>query len=365
MSKEASRETLIEPKQVEAYLRRRGYEDVELLELRPLGLETQEGLKAYGYGRPLRARFMAAGRENNLVIRTMSPDPFGHQRRSDRAEQMIMSFDTFPQIPRHIQPEDIGAFDDNGEMISIPRGELFLVSNYVEGELYAHNLVARVKEDCASASEKQRAATLAKYLAELHSVKADPKLYARDLRDTVGSGEGILGQCDAYPMDHPVITPARLQKLEAAAVGWRWKLRGKAHRCSRTHGDFHPFNILFRADDDFTVLDCSRGGVGEPADDLTALSINFMAFSYNYRGEFAGVMRDLWDVFWKTYLEASGDDEILQAVAPYFMWRTLVVVSPIWYPDLGPRTRDTVLRFAEQLLDGKSFDPTCVEELLS
>jgi len=49
-----------------------------------------------------------------------------------------------------------------------------------------------------------------------------------------------------------------------------------AHRLSQVHGDFHPWNVLFREGVDFTVLDRSRGERGEPADDVTAMTINYI-----------------------------------------------------------------------------------------
>src|SRR5437867_3783684 len=53
---------------------------------------------------------------------------------------------------------------------------------------------------------------------------------------------------------------------EAAPVSSRWRLRTRAHRLSRTHGDFHPRNLLFREGTDFSGLDRSRGA---PCPELT------------------------------------------------------------------------------------------------
>src|SRR5690606_17668872 len=143
------------------------------------------------------------------------------------------------------------------------------------------------------------------------------------------------GLCDSYPDGHPVATSQRLERIEKACVEWRWRLRGHGERACRTHGDFHPFNILFRADVDFTALDCSRGAVGEPADDVTCLSINYLFFALaSGRAQFDGPLRTLWDTFWARYLEVTGDHEILQMVAPFFAWRGLVVASPVWYPNV-------------------------------
>lgn len=356
--------TQIEAQHLETYLRGAGYPDAEILHLTPLGLDTQEGLKAYGYGRPLRVNFRSGGQERDLVVRTMSPDPFGHVLRAERGAVLLMGFDTFNECPRHIRAVDVGAFADQGQMVPMARGELFLVTTYVEGELYANDLHKLQQLVEPRPVDVARTTALAKYLADLHAHQQDPGSYIRVLRDTLGSGEGIFGQTDAYPADHPVATAERLMAIEQAAVRWRWRLRDKARRAKSTHGDFHPFNILFRDGDDFSVLDCSRGGRGEAADDVTCLCSNYLFFSVAERGRFDGALRMLWDHFWDTYLEASGDTEILEVVAPFFAWRVLVLASPVWYPDLADGARDRLLKFAEHLLDDAPFTPRGVDELL-
>jgi len=356
--------TSISRAQVEAYLRRTGYTDAQVLNLRPLGNDTDGGVKSFGYGRPLRATFTSGGQERDLVFRTMSPDPFGHNRRSARIETLVLQFDTFNDIPRHIQAIDVGTFTEDGTMLPMGRGEAFLVTDYVDGALYADDLVALGDAEEASDRDLERARALATFLAELHAVKRGPEFYPRALRDTIGSGEGVFGLCDSYPPDLKVIPPERLNALEISLIRWRWKLRGATHRASRTHGDFHPFNILFRDGADFSVLDCSRGAVGEPADDLTCLSINYLFFALTSVAEFRGPLRQLWDTFWQVYLDASADHEVLGVVPPFFTWRALVLASPLWYPNVDDQVRDRLLTLCERLLAGEEFLPNEVDRLL-
>lgn len=355
----------IETRQLEDYLRRHGFPDARVRTLSPLGGDTDSGLKGYGYGRPLRIRFEAGGAMHDRVLRTMSPDPFDHERRADRADVLLLAHDTFNQIPRHIHAFDVGAFTADGTLVSVADGEFFLVTDYVEGRLYADDLRALQGMDAAAPRDLDRARALARYLVELHGVAVDPACWTRCLRDTIGSGEGIFGLCDSYPDDHPVATRARLIALEQRAVEWRWRLRDRTHRARRTHGDFHPFNILFREGCDLSVLDCSRGAAGAPADDLAALTINYLFFALAHDGQFTGALREVWRVFWQTWLDASGDREALEVIAPFFAWRGLVVASPVWYPSVPDATRDTLLRFVERLLDGMPFDPFDVEPLLA
>lgn len=372
MSRESDeQEARISSATIEAYLHELGHPEAEVVSLSPLGREEQVGLKDYGYGRPLRVTWTEGEARHDLVLRTMAPDPFGHDRRADRVASMVLSHDTFGDIPRHIRPYDVGGFDPEGRMVSFPTGEPFLVTEFVEGTLYAEELHALADAAEATPEALRRAEILARYLAELHGEPRDPAAYARCLRDTVGSSEGIFGLCDSYPEDHPVATPERLQALEQRASSWRWRLRGRSDRCARTHGDFHPFNLLFRplsghADansentQSLSVLDCSRGGLGEPADDVTCLSVNYLFFALTGRGAFEGPMRALWDRFWTVYLDATGDAALLECVAPFFTWRALVLASPVWYPHVDDAVRDTLLRFVEALLDGERFDPGMV-----
>lgn len=354
-------ETRIHAEHVEAYLRQRVDPEARVTGMQPLGMSLQEGLKDYGYGRPIRICWEGQAGKGDLVLRTMSPDPFGHNRRADRADVLLLAFDTFNTIPEHIRALDVGAFGPKGELIPMERGEIFLVTDYVEGELYARDLFTLQ----GTPRDVQRAEALARYLVALHAQPALPEVYSRCIRDTIGSGEGLFGLIDSYPASHPVATPKRLQAIERAAVDWRWKLRDKGHRARRTHGDFHPFNILFREGVDLSVLDCSRGGEGEPADDVTALTLNYIFFALTQRGRFEGPYRELWDRFFATYLELSGDEELLEVVAPFFAWRGLVVASPVWYPRVADKTRDRLLRFVERLLDGEPFHPDTVDTLLT
>ena len=364
MGKRLTEETQITPDAVSDYLQKLGKKNVEILRLHPLGQDTQEGLKAYGYGRPLAVHFRSDDGEESWVIRTMSPDPFGHERRSDRAEAIFMAFDCFAGFPKHIQPLSIGCFDKESNLIPMATGEPFFVTEYVDGELYARDLHEMQALEKARPLDLQRAEALAKYQAKLHSRKVQPQNYGRCLRDTLGTGEGIFGQLDAFPTDHPTITPERLQNIEHACSKWRWKLKTKAQRACRTHGDFHPFNILFRESDDFSMLDCSRGGVGEAADDVSCLSLNYLFFSLDAHKKFNGPLRECWDTFWTTYLQKTNDSEILEVIPLFYTWRVLVVANPVWYPNLDEEVRESLFRFAENLLEGEPFSPEEITNFL-
>lgn len=351
--------------ELQAYLRARGYEKATIRQMEPIGAPSPDAVKRHGYGRPIRVEFTSAGGSHDVVVRTMASDPFGHERRSDRAANLLQAAVDSALIPRHVRALDVGIVEPTGRLATVPDGEPFLLTAYAPGELYARQLEALKGKDEAAAADVARAEQLATYLVALHAEKADRRLYARSLRDTVGHGEGIFGLTDSYPADDTVLSPERLQRLETAAVAWRWRWKDAAHRACRIHGDFHPFNLLFDDDDELFVLDASRGVLGDPADDLTCLTINYLFDALVDRGSFVGPYRELWDRVWTVYLEGTGDDELLSVVPGFFTWRTLVLASPIWYPGIDDRVRGTLVRFAERLLEGEAFDPAAVERLLS
>jgi aminoglycoside phosphotransferase (APT) family kinase protein len=128
------------------------------------------------------------------------------------------------------------------------------------------------------------------------------------------------------------------------------------------HGDFHPWNILFREGADFSVLDRSRGEWGEAADDVTCLTLNYLFFSLQRFGRLEGDFETLWLRFWERYLVASGDSAILEVAAPFFAWRGIVMASPVWYPSLDQSIRGRLFDFILNVLAAGRFDPSRANE---
>jgi aminoglycoside phosphotransferase family enzyme len=123
------------------------------------------------------------------------------------------------------------------------------------------------------------------------------------------------------------------------------------------HGDFHPWNILFTEGTQFAVLDRARGEWGEPADDVTSLSMNYLFFSLQRSGRLEGAFETLFQRFWDRYLEKTGDRELLEVAAPFFVFRGLVMASPLWYPDLPAGVRERLFAFMKNVLAEEAFDP--------
>lgn len=357
--------TALEPGAVVQFLEQLGYAAPEITKFEPIGSAADADMKAGGYGKPIRIRFTSGGKEHDTVLRTSVADDFGHDRRADRYQAAILGFDSFSRVPRHCRPLAVGTVRPDGSLEGIQLGEPFLLTTYDPGEIYVKDILRLASEDQAEALDLERASTLAGYLAELHSETASARSYRRFVRDTLGSGEGVFGLCDAYEANDPVAPPERLERLEQKWVSWRWQLKRRTDRARRTHGDFHPFNLLFNEGVELRVLDASRGVAGDPADDLSALSINYLFFALRERDRFDGALRQLWSRFFASYLERRPDEEMFRSIGPLYAWRSLVLACPAWYPDVSTELRDRLLRFSERLLDGAPFHPEKVEDLLA
>jgi phosphotransferase family enzyme len=321
--------------------------------------------KAAGYGQPLLLSVaLPGGKQARLVFRTERANEFGHERRADRAANALLAYDTFGSIPGHVAALDVGAVMEGGTLRSLTGAqELYLLTDYVEGTVYAQDLRRLAEGATASPRDERRCEALARYLSWLHRERRSPAQYRRSVRDLLGHGEGIFGICDAYPEDAPAAPPSRLRELERRCLEWRWRLRAYEHRAARLHGDFHPFNIVFRRGGELALLDAARGCAGDPADDVTALAVNYLFFAVDAPGAWERGLRHLWRTFWRTYAAESGDEELGMVAPPYLTWRLLVVCLPKFYPRLSEGGRDRLLGLAERALVSERFDPVMGEEL--
>jgi len=358
---------MIERRDLQRYLARVLDRPVTVLDLRPLERPGQEGdPKAFGYGGPLEVECLVMGEPRAFVVTRLRPkEGFGHDYPADRAWAALWGHGAFNTLPRHVRSLDVGFVRQDGKLVSASDATgFFQVVEKADGTPYWMDL-DRLRAEPSTSRDWDRVHALAAYVAALHAEKRSaPSLYQRRVRELVGHGECLMGILDSYPHPYPLLPPERCEALERAAIGWRWRLRGRSHRLARVHGDFHPWNILFREGTDFSLLDRSRGEWGEPADDVAALAINYLFFGLLKGPRLAEPFSGLFRRFFASYLAATGDRELLEVLPPFFMWRALVVAHPRWYPGIPESVRVTLLAFAERMAAPAPLDLEEVERCL-
>ncbi|MDX1687584.1 MAG: phosphotransferase [Candidatus Promineifilaceae bacterium] len=370
---------------LEGYLQERHGARIYIESMRQLGGDAsgEAALKQFGYGRPVLVTYQAGERLREEVFHTIRRNAFGRERDDDRVAAIWLDFRTFNELPRHVPAVDVVGTTGEGELASLSAvEEMVLVTSYRPGTVYAEDLLRLRDEGTVEEADVQRIEALARYLAQIHERRFEEgardmesleerrgALWRRRLRDLVGHGEGIMGLADSYPVPLPYTSAEDLRALEEKANRWRWRLKSMSHRLRQVHGDFHPFNIIFAedaddADDvgDFFVLDRSRGPWGEPADDVSCLTINYLFFSLQRSGRLTAPFEALHRRFWETYLAARPDEEMLNVIQPWYAWRALVLASPVWYPTVTEEVRRRLLAFARRVMAAESYDYEQVNE---
>jgi hypothetical protein len=94
------------------------------------------------------------------------------------------------------------------------------------------------------------------------------------------------------------------------------------------------------------------------------MAINYLFFGLQQSGRLEGPFRELHDRFWTAYLDRRPDGEMASVIQPWFVWRALVLASPVWYPGISEEVRRKLLAFARRLLSTPHYDFRCTNEYL-
>jgi len=272
--------------EIERYLRSIIGSTARVLGVEVLGEPRGDQIKGYGYGKPVLIHYEVQGDRRKAVLHTVSQGPFGHEHMSDRAQSLVWEHSTFNRLPNHVRSIDVDAFRRDGSAISLGGAdEFFLLTEYAEGRGYFEDLIRMRDDPSCKDLDISRADALCDYLVEIHQTGGgEPGLYVRRIRELVGHAECIMGLIDSYPERESIVSRQLLQNLEQRSIEWRWRLKDRVYRLRQVHGDFHPWNILFQEGTRFCLLDRSRGEWGEPADDVTCLTMNYLFFSLQRSG---------------------------------------------------------------------------------
>ncbi|HWR90071.1 MAG TPA: phosphotransferase [Dissulfurispiraceae bacterium] len=300
----------------------------------------------------------------SYVVKALIPEGLGHDYPADRASVFLLDLDEFANLPGHVRAVDVLAEMEDGSIKSIGGGrEYYLLMERAEGTDYFEDLRSFTDKSCLDGQDRAKIRAMVSYLAGIHAVKKiSRQLYWRKIRDTVGHGECLMGVFDTYP--DGTLRYEEMAEIEKLCIDWRARLKRKTDRLCMIHGDFHPGNIWFRNGGDFTLLDRSRGPWGDAADDVTALTINYIFFSLRYFGDVRGPFIEGLRLFFDDYVSMTGDEEILAVVAPFFAFRGVVVANPVFYPDLSPDVRRKLFTFVRKVLLADRFDVGRVNEYL-
>lgn len=340
---------------IESYLLKK-YPGSTFIALNPLG----EGVHGVGYS----AAFEWRWKRHNIIIKTLFPKDFGHDHFSDRAQVLLLANKAYNVMPKHVRSIDVVGV---GKQM-VPVGEceeFFIVMEEAHGENYFTDLESIKKRNTITDTDRKRCLDLADFLTDIHKEKRkDPVLYKRRIRDTVGHGECIMGILDTYP---PVdfVTNEEMVEFVQLAVEWWGKIKDRGHRLCTVHGDYHPGNIWWE-DEDFILLDRSRGIYGEPADDVTCLIINYLFYGLQVNEDtFEGPFKELFDLFLDRYMTKAKDNEMWEVMAPFFAFRATVIGNPLFYPDVTDKTRRRLFNFAMNVMKDDSFSPEKIQTYIT
>ena len=346
---------MINEEAIKAYVLKR-FRDVASVQIRKLG----SGVQGSGF----LVEMQTEGEIKSYVVKALIPEGFGHDYPSDRAAVFLLDLDEYKNLPKHVNAVDVLAEMEDGTVKSIGGGkEYYLMMEKVEGRDYFNDLSGFAVKKRLEAPDMVKITAMASYLSDIHALKKDSKtLYWRKLRDTVGHGECLMGVFDIYP--DGTLPYEAMADIVKKSVDWVYTLKPRYKRLSQIHGDFHPGNIWFKDSSDFILLDRSRGPWGEPADDVTALTVNYLFFSIKNHGEVRDAYLEGLKLFFEEYIRLSGDKEITGVVAPFFAFRSAVVANPVFYPELSEEARNKIFRFAKGVLSEERFDPDRANDYL-
>ena len=336
-------------RKVENYLKERFGSATKLKYMKHLG----EGVHGAAY----LLIFTTSHGERSLIMKALFPSRYGHDHYSDRAQVLLLAQANYNEMPKHIKAVDVVG-ESHDRLISVKDAkEFYILMEKAKGEPYFNDLDAILKRGYLIESDIERGKMLAHFLADIHGVKytgEDAKvLYRRRIRDLIGHGECIMGIIDAYDQ----VEFTRDQELIEYAIKclpWWGKIRDKSERLCSVHGDYHPGNIRLQGDD-FVLLDRSRGSWGEPADDVSCLSVNYIHYAIKDRGTFEGPFAELFRLFLESYLEKTNDDGFFKVTQPFFAFRVLVLANPRFYPEDSHVTKRKLLNLGYSVLDEDCF----------
>jgi hypothetical protein len=297
-----------------------------------------------------------AGQVVRVVVRMGSPTgPFQHP---EDAARHLLWYSRVSELPRHPRVLAVATADHTGEwrpLVGTPT--VAVVEEFVPGSPYALDLGAIRERQQLTERDRQRAARLAHYLAEIHRRRRwDEVAYLRGLRELVGGPEGIMSVIALYPREFRFTHRHLLDRLQSAVVERAVALQYGDRPVAPVHGDFHPGNILFADDGELAVIDRGRIEYDEVAVDVGAALINYLALGLAEPG-LREPASTLAKIFVGEYIAASGDAGLTAALPVHTAMRAAAVASPTFYPGLSDGTRVAALTVGIRIAGEPTLGP--------
>jgi len=310
------------------YLSRVFSSDITVTNIEKLG----EGFHAEGFLIKAKDR---GGQEKRYILKTLRGQGFGHDYPADRANVVIRSLMDYNLLPNHIKAIDVGSLQDDDSLLSVGKPkDFFIILEEGKGTEYWNDLDEMMKRGNLTENDEKKIKLLANYLAKIHSEKYTgdnrESLYKRVVRDFVGHGELTMGVIDTFPKKLDFTTNQELLEIVKKMVEWWEKIRYKNERLTVVHGDFYPGNIWFD-NEKLVIFDRSRFRYGEPADDTTCLTMNFINYSVLAFDEFKKPFKELLELFFMEYFKKRNDQEMFKVSPLFYAFRALVCIHPLFY----------------------------------
>ena len=314
------------------------------------------------------------GKEKRYFMKTLRGEGFGHDYPSDRANVLIKALLDYNLLPKHVKAIDVGSIQEKGKLLSMQKPkDFFIILEEAKGKDYWSDLDNIRDGGVLKDEDSKRVRLLGKYLADIHSINYNGdnrrNLYRRVARDFVGHGELTMGVIDTFPDNLTFVSSSELVEIVKKMVEWWDRVKNKDYRLTTVHGDFYPGNIWFD-NDELVVLDRSRFRYGEPADDTTCLTMNFINYSVMSYGDFRDPFKRLAEIFFEEYFKHKKDDEMFEVSPLFFAFRAIVCIHPVFYSkewmrshgfsenriEKSDESKRKIINFMRNILDEKEFD---------